>query len=67
MEFPIILQRLQVRKFIWMLHYYDSSENIEIKHHINNHFTLVYLLWITVDTGMGEEPSTCPASLWPYQ
>ena len=43
----LILQRLQVKEFIWMLHYYYSSENIEIKHDINRHFTLLYLLGIT--------------------
>ena len=37
--------------------YHDFSENIEIKRHINRHFTLVYLLGITtVDMGTGEEP-----------
>ena len=46
---------------VWMLHYYYSSANIEIKRHINRHFTLVCLLGITrlctVNTGTGEEPS----------
>ena len=43
-----------------MFHLYYSSENVEIKRHINHHFTFVYLLGgnqTTVDTGTGEEPS----------
>ena len=41
------IQRLQVKKFIWMFHYFYSSENIEIKRRINRHFTLVYFFWVT--------------------